>query len=197
MQFFENLFNAEEVGRFNKAALNLPWYYNQATNDFTGMSNEENMVHNNIKESPYFVNLLGCEKHGNSHEDIRPFVPILQQLEKTTKRNFIDRIIRVKANFYVKDPNYPENHYHSPHIDMWDDKKDKADAGEIFLYYVNDSDGDTFFFNEPFKSKEYSIKKRATPKAGTGILFENSLVHASSSPRISEYRVNINFVFRA
>ena len=71
-----------------------------------------------------------------------------------------------------------------------------ADAGEIFLYYVDDSDGDTFFFNEKFGASEYTVMNRYSPKKGKGVLFDNSIVHASSPPRLHERRMTLNFVFK-
>ena len=78
---------------------------------------------------------------------------------------------------------------------MWDHKNGYADPGEIFLYYANESDGDTFFFNENFGAKEYTVLKRSSPKKGKGVLFDNSIVHASSPPRLHERRMTLNFVF--
>lgn len=78
------------------------------------------------------------------------------------------------------------------------------------LYYVNDSDGDTFFFDQttadhpdPAKviamthdqhQKEFSIAKRVSPKKGKCVIFDGSRYHASSSPQNNQ-RCIINFSY--
>ena len=46
-----------------------------------------------------------------------------------------------------------------------------------FLFYLNDSDGDTFFFDD-----NGEITDRVTPKQNTVIEFNSRTLHASSNP---------------
>jgi hypothetical protein len=83
------------------------------------------------------------------------------------------------------------------------------------LYYVNDSDGDTLFFDKTTKDYSYSeyntsrflpdwtemqnkiftkIAFRKTPKKGTAVVFDGSIYHASSSPTMGR-RCIINFCY--
>ena len=55
------------------------------------------------------------------------------------------------------------------------------------LYYVNDSDGDTYFFDDSGK-----VTKRVTPKKGTLVMWEGKIFHAKSSPIKTTSRVVIN-----
>ncbi len=72
--------------------------------------------------------------------------------------------------------------HHEPHIDY---NFDHTTA----LYYVNDSDGDTFFFD-----KDNNIIHRETPLKGKLILFDGKEIHASSSPSEGiRIAMNINF----
>ena len=48
----------------------------------------------------------------------------------------------------------------------------------VFLYYINDSDGDTYFFDETKKK----IIKKVTPKKNRVAIFDGSIPHASSYP---------------
>jgi hypothetical protein len=70
-----------------------------------------------------------------------------------------------------------------PHVD--------SDDGEkfTFLYYVNDSDGQTVFFEDG------KIVKEVSPVRGTGALFPSNTVHAGQVPCINKSRYVINIIF--
>jgi hypothetical protein len=84
--------------------------------------------------------------------------------------------------------------YDNPHVDAQFEHL-------VVLYYVNDSDGDTFIFDKT--SEEISIPdpnmkiiKRITPKKGRAILFNGNRYHSSSCPTkgvrcILNFNVNI------
>ena len=76
--------------------------------------------------------------------------------------------------------------YNTPHIDFPDDFKLKHYTA---LYYVNDSDGDTFIFNEKTRSEEYTIHRRISPEKGKLCIFDGEHFHSSSFPRTSDYRI--------
>ena len=58
------------------------------------------------------------------------------------------------------------------------------------IYYVNDSDGDTIFFNDNLKEI-----KRVNPKKGKAVLFDSNILHCGSNPINTLNRVVINFIF--
>lgn len=82
--------------------------------------------------------------------------------------------------------NYPHVDFHNPHY--------------TFLYYVNDSDGDTFIFNEKVdhNATEHTMPKKLTlmnrfkPKRGHAIMFNGLLYHSSSTPVDHDSRIAIN-----
>jgi len=67
----------------------------------------------------------------------------------------------------------------SPHVDSLDKHK-------TILYYINNSDGDTFFYNKK------KIIKKITPVANSGICFDGSIYHSSSKPIKTIRRIVIN-----
>lgn len=88
--------------------------------------------------------------------------------------------------------------HHLPHIDSWY-------PHWVAIYYVNDSDGDTYIFNEIndnydsgiedvklIEKNKFTIKKRITPKKGKVLLFEGKYYHTSSWPKKNKYRTVIN-----
>ena len=68
----------------------------------------------------------------------------------------------------------------TPHLD-------RTEPHLVFLYYVNDSDGDTLLFND-----KLDIIRRVKPKKGRMLLFEGNTLHTSSHPTKSDYRMCIN-----
>lgn len=98
-------------------------------------------------------------------------IPHLHELILTMS-NRLD-VFRMKVNLLMPYPNAPE--YHVPHQDVvWGEG---GRTYKSFLYYLNDVDGDTFFFND-----NGNIIKRFTPKANTMIEFNSRILHASSNP---------------
>lgn len=93
----------------------------------------------------------------------------------------ISTLSRQRWGMYLPQPNPPL--HHNPHID------DQTRHHVVVLYYVNDSDGDTFFFD-----KNKNVTDRVTPKKGRAILFDGKNYHASSSPT-KNVRVTLNLNF--
>ena len=94
-------------------------------------------------------------------------------------------IIRVKANLLIPQLNFTEDDFNLPHVDHAD-KKNYLNI----IYFVNDSDGDTFIFDGDPPS--LTIKQRITPEANSILIFDGDLYHASSNPIKSNKRIVIN-----
>ena len=60
----------------------------------------------------------------------------------------------------------------------------------VCLYYINDTDGDTIFFEDD----KNTIFKRVSPKKGRVVIFDGSIFHSSSSPTTTP-RAVINYNF--
>lgn len=111
--------------------------------------------------------------------------------DKFCEKNGIgaEAVIRVKFNLTTQSLTDDRM---APHIDHQFGHK-------TFLYYVNDSDGDTLIFNEQFghrgEERELTEMHRSTPKAGKAILFNGSNYHTSLSPQKSRMRAVVNITF--
>jgi len=64
---------------------------------------------------------------------------------------------------------------------------DMKEPHTVCLYYVNDADGDTFFFD-----KSRQIVERISPKKGRMVVFDGFTLHASSMPVESSHRISLN-----
>jgi len=92
------------------------------------------------------------------------------------------KLFRERFGLYMPLSNRPV--HNNPHVDL-DDK-----SHTVVLYYVNDSDGDTFFFDE-----NMNIEKRITPKRGKAVMFDGSIFHASSMPsKKPRITLNLNYL---
>jgi len=142
---------------------------------------------NNSYESEQLVHAMYLEntKRSPFFDIVLPFFYFLE--EKTGI--VVDGIERIKVNMLLKARSNDEG-YNTPHIDV-------PDANfKSLLYYVNDSDGDTFVFNESFQDKkELTIRKRVSPKKGRAVVFDSNTWHASSNPRRNANRIVLNLVF--
>ena len=85
-------------------------------------------------------------------------------------RVFITFPLKNSDNF-----NYIHNDQHFPHF--------------VCLYYINDSDGDTIFYND----QEEEIK-RVSPKKGRILFFDGTIKHSGSYPtKLTRGIINYNF----
>ena len=136
---------------------------------------------------------------------------MLYHIKNHTGNDYRKRLMKVKTNLlFPTNLNINDNSCHIPHVDV------HLDGCETILYYINDSDGDTFLFDEfvdPHFDKKFggthykyendkaiapnkmTLNRRITPKKGTAIIFDSNRYHASSSPKNTDRRFVINFVF--
>lgn len=98
-------------------------------------------------------------------------------------------LLRAKVNMTNPYPPYMKHEPQMPHVDMKYDNGDPVDH-MVLLYYINDSDGPTYFFNE-----SYDIVDSVKPKMGRAIVFHGSQLHAGSNPAFYPYRLALNINF--
>lgn len=180
----------------------FPWYYNEDTvlvGNNTKTTDEKQygiLLDINVKETPQFTHTF-CNPNGEKSNNFNYLIELLDII----KENFgpIKAILRIKANLLLKNECYSKNSYHHPHADWRDDTIDYKKIISV-LYYVNDSDGDTVFFNEyltsnfDFKNTQLTIQTEITPKSGTLLAFKSNQFHTSKPPILTDRRVVINFI---
>ena len=113
------------------------------------------------------------------------FTDLLDEVAK--KYGFeVETILRIRARMTLREPGHTEDKYCAPHTDFINQK----DKYYSLVYYVNDSDGDTYLFND-----DGSVKFRSTPIKGNMFLFDGDTVHAGNCPINSPYRTIVNYDF--
>lgn len=167
IKIFDNYLSEENFKKiFEKINSNFfPFYYC------------ENIVKNSDDPYQFYHRLIGIENNEYIvSNEINSFYPFFESIKKDFNVNFF---LRATINFLTPHPEFEKEH-HEPHIDIVDTPH------FVLLYYLNDSDGDTFFF------EKNRIVKRIKPKKNRLIYFDGSILHASSSPKKNNKRLVIN-----
>ena len=169
IQVIENAVNnsLQEYVKSQICEIGFPWHY---TNDIVS----DNI---NKKFSGFVSPILQRDYPQMPKMDI--FLCVLfEALAKTeVKFNNIDRI---RAGMFTKEHS---NIIHNSHIDS-------EIPHTAMLYYVIDSDGPTYFYDN-----NNNIIKQVEPKQGTAVIFDGLTLHSSSSPVTSDRRIVINYNF--
>jgi hypothetical protein len=166
----------------------FPWNFHDQTSEkpIVGDTDFTSIVDSKTFDSPQCVHLFHSREP--EHKVITPLIyNIMDLVDDYVKFD------RIKANLMFPQVNNPGKDFYSiPHIDY------PQTWAKSLIYYVNDADGDTFFFDKRYVDKhhpgELNIVKRVTPKAGTAVLFDSMQYHASQSPTLGKRSV-INFIF--
>ena len=118
-------------------------------------------------------------------------LPMINSIFSNLKHRFGNiRLLRAKINVTSPYPPMMNYEHQVPHIDLQYDNGDPVDH-KVLLYYINDSDGPTYFFNE-----SYEITEAVQPSQGTAIIFGGDEIHAASNPVKTPFRFVINIDFQ-
>jgi len=153
--------------------------------NFTDCTSDNIINHklNSVKDTPQFV-FLNYHKGLDDTKDPNHYLfkTILYFLENQLSQE-IDELLRIKTNILLKNHNDGDFH-NTPHYDL-----DVPNYKSV-IYYVNDSDGPTYFFDN-----EYNVIEKVYPKQGRMVLFDSETIHAGSNPVSNDYRIVINYIF--
>lgn len=168
----------------------FPWYLGKSNNSTVPIDLSKKWSDKNTREYLQFTHMFTDEK-GQVNSD-------RFHLVDTVIKHYIDytnthmEVLRVKANLQTQCNFSKEDFYNTPHTDYGDGMKKKY---HVLLYYINDSDGDTYIFDKK-DEHEYEIIKQISPKKGRYLLFDGDLYHTGRHPINADKRmlININHV---
>jgi hypothetical protein len=110
--------------------------------------------------------------------------------ELIKKYQLSGQVIRSQANLFLK---RDKEINPCPHIDFQNVRH------MVVLYYVNDCDGDTIFYNlsdqDDHRLEEMEEWRRESPKKGDFVIFDGRIFHSPSCPVKSVCRSTLNFDF--
>jgi hypothetical protein len=158
----------------------FPWYCNQSVTDSITLSKK------NYKDSSFFTHVFHRNDNGG-YSDIHLVEKfgVIRYFAEEKLNISIKDVVRLQANLNTTRPDYKDSEHHGIHVDETPQSTSKS-----LVYYVNDADGDTYFY-----SNNEKLIKRISPKKGTAVYFPSNTYHASSPPRKTNKRIVINFVF--
>lgn len=156
------------------------WWWQNST---SGMELANSIGYNdsNIVETFQFIHPLLKNGIPNS-----PYTDISIRLLKIVldKKNIKPSVFyRIKANLTVP-CSLTKDQFNPPHTDISNEKY------LSMIYYINESDGDTRFFDN-----NGNIIQTVKPKKGRCILFNSNILHAGAPPLDFSRRMIINYIF--
>jgi antitoxin component YwqK of YwqJK toxin-antitoxin module len=165
----------KEIEKF-VTSFEFPWY---AQNVIVEKLKNNSVIEKGINPLQFVHGVIKDYQRNSSASSFNIILPILQKLSIFHKNDI--QVLRAKFNLLQ---NINDSTHHWPHLDTGNEEL------KICLYYVNDSDGDTYFFDDDGK-----VIHQETLKRGKAILFNNTVFHASSSPTKNSTRIvlNINY----
>jgi len=179
MQVFDNIYSEEETKDIENTFLSIPWFLSSAENHASVTANVRQKYSDaNTIEGIQLTNFLFIDKPNS------PFYSHAEKiLEKfsTRTRTSIRKLIRIKANLQLPELR-KDTQYNTPHVDSYSQHM-------VAIYYVNDSDGSTFFFDKNMK-----VVEKVESKRGRMIVFPGNTYHAGQPPT-KNARIIINFNF--
>ncbi len=120
-----------------------------------------------------------------------PHLPIIRKFTKKLEIEFGKiQLVRAKVNLSFPYPPMMNYEHQVPHIDLQYDNGDPVDH-KVLLYYINASDGPTYFFDE-----SYRVTDEIYPKKGRAVIFDGSEIHAASNPVKNPFRFILNVDFK-
>lgn len=147
-----------------------------------------NYTSNNIAQDPNIIDngqeillLFSSQEPVNEIPETNLFF-FIKPIILTAYDRPIKSLLKVKVNRLLRDENFTSDNYNIPHQDVPENNY------VSMIYYVNDCDGDTIFF------EDNTIVQRITPRQGDIVLFDSNLWHASCNPSKNAERIVLNVV---
>jgi len=171
----------------------MPWFFLQES-ALRSKSGEVEAQYSGFTNTPFHVQR---DQGGAPSPMTALLLPVLFSFCDKAKVPF-NNILRIRLGLFPR--TMIEVPHHNPHVDFYVPHNNA-------VYYVNDSDGDTFVFNETSEQvnleqslvwaqeRKFTIAKKVSPKKGRMIGFDGKYYHASMHPMQHASRIAIAFSF--
>jgi hypothetical protein len=191
MQIIENLIPKVWQEEILRLMTKINWSFLPATSDISYNTKEglDYFADKNTIDTVQYSHV--ALQNGNSSSNVMNFFPLVYMIEDRLQKKILN-VYRIKVNCLNPRPHFDVNNYNLAHVDS------RSSGLTSVIYYINDSDGDTFVFNE-FANENETVKSltlydRVTPVMGNALVFPSSQFHASSNPINTQARFVLNFM---
>ena len=174
----------EEMSRvmISEEGPNFPWWWHHGhTSNPDAEIKDSTSVDDKTRD-----NLMLCHLFYMPREEPSPFFglvgQVIPEIEKKLEKKTID-VFRVKGNLTLPST-LPPDTYNIPH-------RDQEKGWVSILYYINDADGDTIFFDD-----DKEIYATVSPKANRAAIFDSNIYHCTMNNQTSDRRMVINYILR-
>jgi hypothetical protein len=190
LRVFDNFLDAAEFNKLSNIVLGskFPWFFGEHVSlDPTDsalikdpLAAETWGFHHSVFEREWNVQSF-------TYEHLEPFFEKINKEFGFTQQHLIRARLSLKFQKY----GFTSDNYNIPHVDY-------RYPHESFIFYLNDSDGDTRIFNEWCSSTDilspdvFTTQSRITPKANRLVWINGLQYHTASNPIESTKRVIIN-----
>ena len=171
---------------------NIKWVYRQNPN-YSSTDIEKEFIDN---DPNIFNKEFGDFSHrllfNNLKSEVYDLFPDFKNLIQNKFKIKVKKLTRININFAFPIGVVSSN-YDTPHCDIIETGKNY----KSIVCYINESDGDTVFFDEfsdgNIDTSKKTISTRLSPKAGKAVMFDSARYHAGSFPS-KKIRIVINIV---
>jgi len=177
MNIFKKMNNILDTELFNTTkkivcSNEFPWFY------LSDSSSDDVIDTNKNKKYSFHHTTMRAKKSNSIFNDFTI------QIANTMKNKFGLNDYRLFRLRWGMTTNNGKKIINNPHVDFKEHHK-------VILYYLNESDGDTYFYDN-----EDNIINQNTPEENSAILFEGNIRHSSSKPIKYDRRIilNVNLV---
>lgn len=189
MKILDNFLPARQFAELQNTimARGFPWFYVETV---SLPSEDQHFIKDKMaKETDGFYHILyDREQNITSFAD-----PALENFYQAVERQLgytKNHLIRSRLSLKMPKIGFTTENYNLPHVDYYFEH-------DTIIYYINDCDGDTRFFNEYYIKDEeeitkFSVKEMITPKANRLVIFNGLQYHTASNPFNFSRRIVIN-----
>ena len=156
----------------------LSWYWNKETIEQEEL--EKYKTKNTVNTGQFTHSIMR-----NYENEVLHTSDVYNSIKEIFKNINFNLICRIKGNLNLNVTGYKKKSHQPIHDDA------RVSGYKSLIYYINDSDGDTIFFND--KLKEI---KRVNPKKGRAVIFDSQILHCGSNPIKQQNRAVINFIYK-
>ena len=173
---------------------NFPWYFSKDVRETNSTFSTKNIKSNFTFESTYqFVHTFILNSKYNSSYITELNNQLILEIFK--KFNISKGSVqRSKINLTLNN-NSDSNTFNIPHVDY--EVSNKNLKRKTILLYLNESDGDTIFFNEKYEDSfdEFTLQKRIKPIKNSAVIFDTNNYHTGQNPIKYKKRLVLNLNF--